>query len=157
MTQQLDLYTFVSRKFARSGWNLHIPFLELCDGATNVVYHTTELMTEDVALLHFYNRAVEQMQIGAANSGSGNLEDNIAGLDDRRLGRIDYANIVLAEPCQSLHGLGVIRPLFLVAGVCDILRSNVVVIVADGLLDFHGCLGQHLGRLWRGGLQMERC
>lgn len=46
-------------------------------------------MTEDVALLHLNDRAVEEMQVAAADGAAGDLQDDIAVLDDLWLGGLD--------------------------------------------------------------------
>lgn len=107
-------------------------------------------MAEDVALLELDNRAVEEMQVRAADCRSGDLENDIAVLDDLWLGAVNHLDFVLAHPCKSLHCLALVAPLLLVAGVGDILGSGGLTTVTNGLLNLEGSLGHHTGRVCSG-------
>ena len=50
--------------------------------ATDFDHFTHGLMAKDVALLHAWNDAVEDMQVGAANSAGSNLDDRITRMLD---------------------------------------------------------------------------
>jgi hypothetical protein len=47
-------------------------------------------MTKDVTFLHFYDRAVQKMEVTAAHRAAGNLENYIAVFDDLRLWAVNY-------------------------------------------------------------------
>jgi len=55
-----------------------VTLLDVLDTRTERVYDTAELVAEDVALLHLDDRAVKKMQVGTADSATGDLENNIA-------------------------------------------------------------------------------
>jgi hypothetical protein len=129
---------------------MYIPLLQSCDSAADVVYNTAELVSENIALLKLDNGAVKQMQIRTANCGSGDLDNDIAGLENGGLGHLDDLNGVLAHPCESLHLLArLVRPRWVVGGVGDILCSGRVVGVTNSLFGLRGRLGHHLGRVFR--------
>lgn len=49
-----------------------------------------EFMAEDVAFLHLDDGAVEEMEVGAADGGAGDFEDDILRFDDSGLGDLDW-------------------------------------------------------------------
>ena len=69
-----------------------VAFLDFLHGWTHLVYDTTELVAEDVALLHFDDCTMEQVQVAAANCAAGDLEDDIAVFEDLWLGAGDYGD-----------------------------------------------------------------
>lgn len=137
--------------------------LDVLDCGTDRVHHTAELVAQDVALVHFDHRAVEEMQIGAADSATGDLEDDVAVFDYDRLGhihcgsggqyidrrqnvcrlriRLTNADIILAHPAQGLHVDVWVAIFRSVNGwVSDVLCGIGIVAVAEELFDFVCCL-----------------
>lgn len=126
----------------------NVPLLELGDLAANLIYDTAELVTENVTLLELNNSAVKQMQVRTADCGSGNLDNDIAGLHDLGLRALDHLDLVLAHPRQRLHLLARRVGVFSrVARVCDILCRGGFTAMTDGLFGLQSSLGHHLGRL----------
>lgn len=86
---------------------------------------------------------MQQMQITTAKCASGDLQDDISGLQNLRPRGLDNLDLVLALPYQGLHLVG------LVAGgivVSDILLSDGAAIVANGLLGVVCCFShRHFG------------
>ncbi len=62
-----------------------------------------KFMAEDIAMFHLRNFASIEMQVGAANCGSGNAQDDIVRLFNGRVGNIFNANGVRAMVRQSSH------------------------------------------------------
>jgi hypothetical protein len=80
---------------------MYIPLLQSCDSAADVVYNTAELVSENIALLKLDNGAVKQMQIRTANCGSGDLDNDIAGLENG--GLPIHARAFIFSPDLSAH------------------------------------------------------
>jgi hypothetical protein len=60
-------------------------------------------MAEDVALLQSEDFGVVEVEVGAADRGSGDLEDDIVRLGDVRDRRLDEADVLSAVPGKGLH------------------------------------------------------
>ena len=58
-------------------FEIDVPLLELCDTGAALVYDTTELVSENVALLHLHDSAVKQVQVRTADCGTSDLDDNV--------------------------------------------------------------------------------
>lgn len=99
-------------------------------------------MPEDIALLHLHHGPVQQVQVAAAERAAGDFEDDVAGLDELGAGGFDDLDLVLGLPHQRLHGVGLVTGRFVVGHV--LLRDGAAV-VADGLFDLVGCLGDGHG------------
>src|ERR1700709_2573782 len=61
------------------------------------------LMAQDVSLFHRGHNAVEQMEVRAADSTGGNLDDGISPVLDLGIRHGVAANVVLAVPGQRSH------------------------------------------------------
>ena len=66
-----------------------VTLLDVLDTRAERVYDTAELVAENVTLLHLDDRTVEKMEVRTADCGAGNLENNIAILDDLWLWGVD--------------------------------------------------------------------
>ena len=75
-------------------------FLIVCADLDDLAH---ELMAEDVAALHRRDEAVEQVQVGAADGGEGDLDDRVARIQDLRIRNPLDAHVVRAIPAQSFH------------------------------------------------------
>src|SRR4030095_13007355 len=62
-----------------------------------------EFVAEDVALLHGWDVAVVDMQIGPADRGRGDLDDRIARIDDLRIGDAFDADVFFAVITDRFH------------------------------------------------------
>lgn len=165
--------------------NVAFPNLDLISDAwCDLLDDTAEFVAEDVAFVHLHDDSynddqtvsnhfvsfgepeniitMQEMQVAAANSGAGNLENNIAVFEELGLWNLNWwegrtlansmiagggvkgglsrtnFNLLLALPSEGFHGLTAVSLVPLVAG--DILLDDVVVVVADDLLDRVGCL-----------------
>jgi hypothetical protein len=107
----------------------------------NLINHTTKLVPQNIALLQLDHCTVQQVEIRAADSAAGDLEDNITRLDNLGLGALDNLDLVLALPDQSLHVLGRVTVLFSVSSrVGDILSGDGIIAMTYGLLGHCCCL-----------------
>jgi hypothetical protein len=70
-----------------------------------------ELMSEDVAMLHARNEAVEKMQIRAADRAGRHLDDRVARMLNPGVGNRVAANVLLAVPAQRFHRTSEVIPL----------------------------------------------
>ena len=119
-----------------------VALLDLFDGRSDIIYHTAEFVTEDVALLHLNDCAVEQMKIATADCAASHLDNDIFVLDHNWLWHIYDFDSVLALPDQRFHRLVWVAILAPVASwVRDILFSDRIVSVSNCLLSFRCCLG----------------
>ena len=106
--------------------------LDVLDPGANLVNDTTELVAQDVVDLHLHNGAVVEVKVAAADGATGDLEDHVARLQDLGTRHVEHLHLVLALPCQGLHGVLWATGLLVTA---DVLLSHGAVIVADDLLN----------------------
>lgn len=59
------------------------------DAGADLVGYAAELVSQDVALGELEDGGVEEVEVRAADGGSGYLEDDVAGLDDLGLWCVD--------------------------------------------------------------------
>src|SRR5690606_18972256 len=64
-----------------------------------------ELMAENVALLHGWNVAVVEVEVGAADRGQADLYDRVAVVDYGRIGNAVDAHVLAAVPAHRFHEL----------------------------------------------------
>lgn len=70
--------------------NHSISFLEVLNSGSKVIHDTTELMAEDIAFFQLDDRAVKKVEVGAADSRAGDLENHISIFDDLGFRTIDW-------------------------------------------------------------------
>ena len=79
--------------------------LELLNGRSDLFDDSSEFMPEQVSLLQAQDLAVVQVQVGSADGGSGDFENDIAVLGDIGNIGVDDLDAVGSLPSQGLHTL----------------------------------------------------
>ena len=73
-----------------------VALLQVLDARSHLVYDSAELVSENVTLLELNDGAMVQVQVAAADGAAGDLEDDIAVLEDLGFGAVDYWKLWLA-------------------------------------------------------------
>jgi hypothetical protein len=98
--------------------------LEVGDIGAKAVDDAHELVAKDVALLEAHDLAMVEVKIGAADGATGDLEDNIVRLGDVRDSSLDHANILVAEPGQSLHLRTILTVLRVMSDTASVVKES---------------------------------
>ncbi len=80
-----------------------IALLEILYGTANFFHDAHEFVAQDIALLHAWDKAVIEMQVGSANSGGRDSDDCIPLIQNLRVGYVLYLNVLFPHPTVSLH------------------------------------------------------
>lgn len=83
--------TYVSASNLERGHD-SVTLLQVLDARTQLVDNTAELVSKDIPFLKLNDGAVEQVQVTTADGASGNLQDNIAVLEELRLGALNWGS-----------------------------------------------------------------
>ncbi|MNH14489.1 hypothetical protein D3C79_740820 [compost metagenome] len=78
--------------------------LQIGDPATGFLDDAHELVAEDITRLGLWNLAVVEVQVGAADGGGGDPEDNVVLFLDERVGDIVDPDVLGSVVCQCSHG-----------------------------------------------------
>ena len=76
--------------------------LPLLDCRTDLLYHTAELVTEDVTLLCLDNYAVQNVHVTSADSRACNLDDNVVVLEEFGLANLLWEAVLVARLQRKL-------------------------------------------------------
>ncbi len=80
-----------------------IPLHELRHGVSYLDDHAHILVTEDVAGFHRRLISVEQVKVRSADSSGRDLDDDVAGILNLRIGNIVDAHVARSMPTECFH------------------------------------------------------
>jgi hypothetical protein len=87
----------------REGHDDAVTLLVLGDAAAHLDHLTHRLVTDDVTLFHGGHETVVEMQVRTADRGRGDLDDDVGGVDDLRIGNGVDTDVFLAVPNERFH------------------------------------------------------
>ena len=126
--------------------HISAPDLHPLHALPHTLHNSTELMPQNIPLLHLHHGPVQQMQVAPAHGRARDLENDVPVLDDLGLGHVDHFDFLLALPDERFHGLAR-RDVLVGAGVGGDILLDVFGVVADGFFEGVGALDGHFGGL----------
>ena len=86
-----------------NGTTTRSPGLQGRDRGADLAHDAHRLVADDVARRHERRQRVVEVQVGAAQPGRGDLDDDVGRLLDDRVGDLDDLHVLLALPRDCLH------------------------------------------------------